>query len=390
VLGAEGIEVVALEVASRDDVYAWRPERGETPFRRETLFPDLNYDELGPEEMHRAVCDALDRINPDAVDIHSYSTPDARACLAWCRQRGRVAICMAESREGDAPRTWWREAMKRELVSQFDAAQTSGTLSARYAVKLGLPADRIFAGYSVVDNDYFDTRARQIRDDPGAVRFLPGLDSDVPFFFASARFITRKDLSTLIRAYAGYRESSILTPWNLVLLGDGPLRSTIESLIRELRVEGVVLAGWQQIDVIPAYYALAAAFVHTALVDQWGLVVNEAMASGLPVVVSTGAGCAIDLVREGENGYTFAPGDPLTLAQRLESIATSDRLRQMGEASREIIAQWPLRRFGTSLLAAARAGEASAARGLSPRAAFLIWAMKRLAAGPRSFHAVES
>lgn len=394
VLGRHGIEVVALETASDSAVYDWRLEARPTPFRRETVFPGEVYDDIAPERMHRAVTATLDRLDPDAVHIHSYSTPDARACLAWCRRHDRVAICMAESREADAAREGWRETVKRVLVASFDAAQASGTASTRYYVGLGMPEDRIFAGYSVVDNDYFATQAESVRSDQASSRALPGLSDTTPFFFASARFMERKDLPTLLHAYARYRRRAAENdeaPWRLLLLGDGPLRPTLETLTRREGVaEHVAMPGWRQIEDLPAYYALASAFVHTATVDQWGLVVNEAMAAGLPVVVSTGTGCSEDLVRDGENGFVFHPGDVEALARSLYAVAHEVDREAFAERSREIIAQWPLERFGTSLYNALQAGaEAKPHRKRDFGARLVIAALRRVARSPRSFHSVQ-
>ena len=394
VLDQHGIEVIALETASDSAVYDWRLDASPTPFRRETVFPGEVYDDIAPDRMHRAVTAALDQIAPDAVLIHSYSTPDARACLSWCRRHHRIALCMAESRHGDAERTTWREAIKRVLVTSFDAAQASGSASTRYYADLGIPKHRIFKGYSVVDNDYFSERADAIRNAPAAVRALPGLQDETAFFFASARFMERKDLPTLLRAYASYRRRAQRageSPWRLLLLGDGPLRPRLEALVREeAMTDHVAMPGWRQIEDLPAYYALAAAFVHTATIDQWGLVVNEAMAAGLPVIVSTGTGCAEDLVLEGENGFTFQPGDIETLAGHLYAIAHEVDRNAFAHRSREIIAQWPLERFGTSLYQALCAGSAAPphqGRGIGAR--LVIAALRRIARSPRSFHTVQ-
>lgn len=393
VLGQHGIETVALETASDSAVYDWRLERGPTPFAREVVFPDEVYDEIAPERMHRGITDALDRLNPDAVHIHSYSTPDARACLAWCRRHRRVAVCMAESKESDAPRVWWREAFKRLLVSEFDAAQASGSPAVRYFSRLGIPEERIFIGYSVVDNDYFAERARAVRRAPEGARTLPGLADTTPFFFSSARFMERKDLPNLLRAYAAYRrraEREGIQPWRLLLLGDGPLRPHLEAMVQDEGVaEAVAMPGWRQIEDLPAYYALASALVHTATVDQWGLVVNEAMASGLPVIVSRGAGCAEDLVLDGENGFTFQPGDTTTLAQHLFAVAHEIDRTCFAQRSREIIADWPLKRFGTSLFRALEAAAPTRRRGPSPGAWLAIRLLRVLARSPRDFHAVQ-
>ena len=393
-LNQHGIEVIALETASDSAVYDWRLDASPTPFRRETVFPGEVYDDIAPDRMHRAVTAALDQIAPDAVLIHSYSTPDARACLAWCRRHRRIALCMAESRQGDAARAGWREALKRVLVTSFDAAQASGSASTRYYADLGIPEHRIFKGYSVVDNDYFSERADAIRQSPDAARTLPGLQDETPFFFASARFMERKDLPTLLHAYADYRrhaERAGHAPWRLLLLGDGPLRPRLETILQEESVaDHVAMPGWRQIEDLPAYYALAAAFVHTATIDQWGLVVNEAMAAGLPVIVSSGTGCAEDLVFEDQNGFTFQPGDAEALAGHLYTVAHEVNRSSFADRSREIIAGWPLERFGTSLYQALCAGaEAPPHRGHGIGARLVIAVLRRIARSPRSFHTVQ-
>lgn len=390
VLAAHGHEAVAVEVASDDAVYDWRQEATPTPFVRHTIFPGQNYDRISPRDHDRAMREMLDRLDPGAVLIHSYSTPDARAALSWCRRNRRVAVCMAESKASDAPRVAWREAVKRHLVRQFDAAQASGTPGARYHAALGIPPERIFVGYSVVDNDYFAEAAARVRADPASVTHLPGLDDPSPFFFASARFIERKDLPTLLHAYADYR-SRAADPWRLVLLGDGVLRPLVERILAERGAEGVTLAGWQQIDTLPAYYARASAFVHTATTDQWGLVVNEAMATGLPVVVSTGAGCHEDLVEVGRNGFTFEPGDRDGLARHLYHVAHEADLDAMRRHALDVIGRFPLERFGTSLLAAIESvGDAARTHGPSPAAEAITATLRIVSRSPRSFHSIES
>jgi len=89
-------------------------------------------------------------------------------------------------------------------------------------------------------------------------------------------------------------------------------------------------------------------------IDPWGLVVNEGMASGLPVIVSKGCGCAKTLVQEGENGWTFEPGDVETLTKLMLQVSSisQDKVKQMGKRSEEIIADWSLDRFVEGVLEA--------------------------------------
>jgi len=154
--------------------------------------------------------------------------------------------------------------------------------------------------------------------------------------------------------------------WSLVLLGDGALRSSLESQIVSLALhDHVQMPGFIQYPELPAYYARAGAFIHASTSEQWGLVVNEAMASGLPVLVSHRCGCAADLVQGGVNGYTFDPYDVEQLAQLMLKISAFNfPLSTFGDASRKIIANWGPARFAAGLQAAA---ECAVAVG-SPRA----------------------
>src|SRR5206468_501416 len=100
--------------------------------------------------------------------------------------------------------------------------------------------------------------------------------------------------------YARYRMAAGPGAWSLVVLGDGVLRGDLEQLRTELNLgDHVLFPGFKQYDELPAYYGLATAFIHASMVEPWGLVVNEAMAAGLPVLVSARCGCAWDLVEEG-------------------------------------------------------------------------------------------
>jgi glycosyltransferase involved in cell wall biosynthesis len=184
------------------------------------------------------------------------------------------------------------------------------------------------------------------------------------YFLASNRFITKKNLPGLLHGFAGYRKVAGLDPWDLVLLGDGPLRSEVERLIEELGLCGAVhLRGFKQYADLPTYYGLAQAFVHASTSEQWGLVVNEAMAAGLPVLVSDRCGCAPDLVADGRNGFTFPPRDHSQLAGLMVQLAAEpDRRIEMGLASQAHIRLWGPERFADGFWAAAGAALAAPRR----------------------------
>jgi glycosyltransferase involved in cell wall biosynthesis len=219
--------------------------------------------------------------------------------------------------------------------------------------------ERIFTGYDVVDNAYFRQKAAEIRNETSEVRQKYALPEN--YFLASARFITKKNLPKLIEAYAEYRQRSEVRPqksevsetrpaWDLVLLGDGPLREILNSHLSTLNLhQHVHLPGFKQYEELPVYYGLAKAFVHASTTEQWGLVVNEAIASGLPAIVSNRCGCAPELVNG--NGFTFDPGNEHELAARLLKMASlSDNERQhLGDNSYKIAGNFAPERFGEGL-----------------------------------------
>jgi glycosyltransferase involved in cell wall biosynthesis len=139
-----------------------------------------------------------------------------------------------------------------------------------------------------------------------------------------------------------------------VVLGDGPLRETLDTQLSTLNLnEHVYLPGFKPYDELPVYYALANAFVHASTTEQWGLVVNEAIASGLPVIVSNRCGCAPELVNS--NGFTFDPTNEHELTARLLEMASlSDEERKhLGDNSYRIAANFAPERFGEGLERAA-------------------------------------
>jgi glycosyltransferase involved in cell wall biosynthesis len=207
----------------------------------------------------------------------------------------------------------------------------------------------VFYGYDVVDNRHFAAGAKAARARADEVRLqlqLPG-----HFFLVSCRFVHKKNLFGLLDAFACFRTADSTPDWSLVILGDGPLKGEIEDRITQLGLaESVHLMGFRQYDELPSFYGLAHAFVHASSVEPWGLVVNEAMAAGLPVLVSDSCGCAEELVIEGENGFKFLPDDTEELAKLMTFIAGKNCDREaMADSGRKIISSWQPERFAAGL-----------------------------------------
>lgn len=355
-------QVVGIEGSRRSSTYAWEPRQGDEAFERVTLFEDRAVEQVPNGEVVAAIERILDRTQPEVVVAGGWSHVEALAMIRWARANRRHLVMMSESTAHDHARSALREAIKRRLVQLADAALVGGEPQRRYAVQLGLPGERVFIGYNAVDNGYFTQAAARARAIPGLRESL-GLPH--AYFLASGRFIAKKNLARLIRAFAAYRADVCSDAWDLVLVGDGPLRGELEALVASLGLSGCVhFRGFLQYDELPQLLALAAAFVHVSLSEQWGLVVNEAMAAGLPVIVSRQCGCAEDLVEDDINGWTVDALSDSDIAARMADMMSTD-LVAMGRAGQARIAEYGPPRFAAGLSAALAAVATVPARGLS-------------------------
>jgi 1,2-diacylglycerol 3-alpha-glucosyltransferase len=364
---AERLQLHALELSDLDQTYAWDKVDGAVNFRRLTLFSGEQISQLAMRQILVQIRAELDHIRPEVVAIPGWFDRCSLAALTWCRERGVPAVVMSETTAWDDTRKWWKEALKRRVVGMFSTAVVGGQAHAQYLTGLGRSANQIFLGYDAVDNDYFASQAAEVRrsksvvSDPAVPRSAAGSSQlpARPFFLASARFVAKKNLPRLLEAYSRYRDlvaksgigNQKLEIWSLVLLGDGPLRPTLTAQLSTLNLhDHVQMPGFKQYDELPMYYARAGAFIHASTTEQWGLVVNEAMASGLPVLVSHRCGCAADLVQEGVNGLTFDPYNIEQMAQAMFKLSTlNSQLSTYGTASQRIISNWGTERFAEGL-----------------------------------------
>jgi glycosyltransferase involved in cell wall biosynthesis len=269
--------------------------------------------------------------------------------MRWCVRRGVAMIGMSESTAWDEPRAGWKEGVKRRLIRHFSSALVGGERHRDYLVQLGVAPDRICLGYDAVDNRHFALGADAVRANPNQARKALGLPEN--YFLASARFVEKKNLPGLLEAYARYRGLCGAAAWSLVLLGDGQLRPELEQKREALGLrDHVLLPGFRQYHELPAFYGLAGAFIHASTIEPWGLVVNEAAASGLPLLVSDRCGCVPELMQDGVNGFTFDPRNISELAEKMKTISAPEFLRTaFGAKSREIVTDWGPERFARGL-----------------------------------------
>lgn len=293
----------------------------------------------------------LTELEPDCV-VFGRSSPVYFSVLQWCLTQKLPTVLLSDSTVYDYRRSAWKEWIKGRIIQLFSAGFVAGIRQQDYMVSLGVPAGVITQGYDVVDNLHFSLGADAARLDSAQQRLRLGLPDQ--YFLVSSRLIEKKNLLRVFDAYGLYVQQQGSRAWDLVVVGDGPLKSLYEEKIAALGLaDQVLLTGYRGYQDLPAYYGLANAFILGSSSDQWGLVVNEAMAAGLPVLVSDRCGCSPDLVRPGVNGFVFDPFDVLALATFMARLSGDEvDLSAMGQASREIIAHWTPERFAHGLLTA--------------------------------------
>jgi 1,2-diacylglycerol 3-alpha-glucosyltransferase len=328
-------DVRAIELASDERLYRWW--RVEPDACSYTLTQGAWEDQV-----RLAVAGKLwrlmDDLRPTVILAPGYATLPALCAAAWGRIHGATTIVMSESNYGDHPRGVLPELLKRSLVSLlFQGGAVGGKRAAAYLRQLGIPEDKIAGAYDVVDNDYFASEAERCRAEACG---------RPPYFLFVGRLAQEKNIPTLLQAHARYLASG--GEWDLVIVGDGPLRKQLQEQAKA-QVQGgrVIFAGHKFIHALPDFYAFAGCFVLPSITEPWGLVVNEAMASGLPVIVSSRCGCSDDLVEDGLNGFIVDPHDASDLAAALERVAklpTEERMR-MAARSQAIVRRYSPERW---------------------------------------------
>ena len=306
-----------------------------------------------------SIAQALHRLQPTVLVLPGWGEPISRAALEWGRQHSIPAVLMSESKRDDTPRQWWKEKAKTwKYVRHFQSALVGGQLHREYAIALGIPANKIFLGYDVVDNEYFARSADDARQDVIATRQREQKIPANDFFLSMTRFLPRKNVLAMIRAFAAYREQLGASAWDLVIGGSGEQEGEIKAQIQSLNLTAQVhLPGFVPYQSLGNWYGLAQAFIHPALQEQWGLVLNEAGAARLPILSSRAVGAAHELVQNGVSGLLFDPENisDITRAMLEMHRLTPERRQAMGAASQQMILRYGPAQFAEGLMNAIEA-----------------------------------
>ncbi len=330
------LELDVFFFAETEGRRAWRIPREQIRFNYRVL-PGLlmaHRYQQGPIFFNPGIWLALFKGRYRAVVCFGYHHPTIWLALLYCRLTGTRSLVWSESTLRDV-RSSSRvvEAFKRVIIRYCDGFVAAGAAQADYLRHLGAHPEQIWVAPDSVDSDFFTSQSQAYRIRQAEIKRDFGAEGPVVLYVG--RLLDAKGILELLAAFERVVEQ---TPATLVLVGDGPDKSHYEQMCCERQWTFVHFEGFHQQEDLPRYYGMADVFVLPTYSDPWGLVLNEAMCAGLPIICSTAAGAAADLVQPGRNGFLHEPGDAEAISRHLMTLLADDELRcRMGTASREII-----------------------------------------------------
>ncbi len=241
-----------------------------------------------------------------------------------------------QSRTSQPWKAWLKRFVLPLIFRLADTVIVSSTGARRLVQSLGIPEQRIVLTPLVVDNDWWLQQTQQV--DRAAVRAQWGIPEKASVVLFCAKLQPWKRPQDVLRAFA---QADVPKAY-LIFAGEGPLRQSLEEEAKALGIaERVRFLGFINQSRLPAVYCAADLLVLSSDYEPFGVVLNEAMLCGIPVVVSDRVGARYDLVREGETGFVYPCGDVDALARILQEILPDrERLRRMGEAARRRMETW--------------------------------------------------
>jgi glycosyltransferase involved in cell wall biosynthesis/GT2 family glycosyltransferase len=340
---AEGIDLTVIYAAHSVAHRAWSVE----PAHRHVFLRGFSVP--GAERLLRhqypvtpGTAGALRQAQPDVVVVSGWSTFASQSAIAWCRAHRVPYVLLVESHDL-GPRAAWRQALKGAIVPRLLRGAANvlvvGSAARDSVAARGATSVRRFA--NTIDVAAWTARAQSLERNRA--------DDDV-LVLSVARLVADKGIDDLIRALADSGDPRL----RLVVAGDGPEREALVQLAAELGVRLTILGHVAEAE-LAQLYVDADVFALLSRHEPWGVAVNEAAASGLPLVLSDRVGAASDLLAPGRNGFLVPAGDVQEAAAGLKLLAGNPALRhELGARSRELVRDWNYETSVVNFVAAVR------------------------------------
>lgn len=259
----------------------------------------------------------------DAILVSGWNRKSALQMIRACWQN-KVPVLMRGDSQLMTKRSWVKSVVKFLpycwFLPRIDAHLYVGKRNKAYLQHYGVPEKRLFFAPHFVDNDFFSTCAREavVSGNHLRIRDEFNIPHDAFVVLFVGKFIPQKRPADFVRACLHILQLPEDVKMHAILVGDGLLSNDLQLLARP-QAEQIHFAGFRNQTELPAFYCTSDVLILPGR-ETWGLVINEAMACGIPAIVSDVAGCVPDLIEEGRTGYTYPVGDVNALTQRLLAL----------------------------------------------------------------------
>ena len=292
--------------------------------RNENWFQKGKYQLLDTPEGKRAYQQSVKKIKEyDLVLIYDYTTIESRKLIAKCKKKKVPYVINCDGVILPHKKKFLKDIVKRWLLSKAAAYMASGEHAKEYFLRYGAKEEKVYIHHFSTLHEHDILSTPIIGEEKIALRKKLGLPVDKKIAIAVGRFIPLKRYDYLIREWKRVDEECCL-----LLIGGGEEFGKYQSIIQEQGVKNVIIESFHPSEELYEYYKASDVFIHPTSYDVWGLVVNEAMAKGLPVIVSDTCVAGLELIQEGENGYLFPMGQESIAIEKLLKVLSDDNLKQ--------------------------------------------------------------
>jgi glycosyltransferase involved in cell wall biosynthesis len=275
--------------------------------------------------LNRGMRTALTKISPEIVLCGGYNYLASWQAAFWANSRRIPFLLWSESTALDRRKNRWLvESLKSCFLRRCQGFVVPGKSSLDYLKTLGIPQSQIFTAPNAVDTGLFCRLANAARSRASVVRARYRLPER--YFLFVGRLVKAKGVFELLDAYSQLAPE-VRSNVGLVFVGDGDAREHLVRRAAKIHPGRIQFPGFVHREGLAEFYALAEALIFPTHSDTWGLVVNEAISCGAPVVVSEVAGCVVDLVEDGWNGFIVPPRSPAHLVAAMSRLAGDFKLR---------------------------------------------------------------
>jgi glycosyltransferase involved in cell wall biosynthesis len=293
----------------------------------------------------------LRRGRHDAVLIHSYATWLSLMAYVGAWISRTPILLRTESQDiwkRPAVRTALKQVVLRVLFGGTRAFLVIGEANRRFYAGFGVPPERMFWTPYGIDGAFLAAERARLLPQREAIRAELGIAPEAVVVVYSGKLIERKRVEDLLRATRRLPGRNV----RLLIIGDGPCRRRLSDCSRRLGLDAVFV-GFQNQTQLPRFYVCGDVFVLPSRHETWGLVVNEAMSFGMPVLATSAVGAGADLIVPGVTGFSFSVGDDAALAAHLDAlIVDRDRRTAMGAAARDLVARYSYQECTAGIMSA--------------------------------------